>query len=485
MTLARTPIDAIPDGELLKRLARVADTERHLTAHLLALLGECDTRRLYLSEGCSSLFTYCVQVLHFSDHAAYHRIEAARAARQFPIILDMVTTGSLTLTTVALLRPHLTQDNHRHLLAAARHRTKREVEYQIACLAPKPAAKALIRRISGRTSVQAAVQAPAMPPADPLALPHERHAVPTPTEGSPSDWTSSPPPDSAPDTPATPLPTPTGRPAPGAILTSTPAQGAAAPLPPLPSSPLSPSSPSSPSSPLSPSSPPSPSSPLSPSSASSPPSPPPSASSASSPPPSTEPRPQIAPLAADRYLLRVTLSAETHAALRRAQQLLGPRVPSDDPHPVIARALSLLVENLERVKFARVRRPRSMPPGITVSPSAGGSRRVPAAIRREVWARDDGRCAFVGARGRCTETRQLEFHHVVPFARGGPTSVENLALRCRAHNVYESDLAFNGETAAGRVRPAGDASLDEGHRLVSWANATQRGTTGAAEGDGS
>jgi hypothetical protein len=45
---------------------------------------ELDTRRLYLGEGCSSLFTYCTQVLHLSEHAAYNRIETARAARFSP-----------------------------------------------------------------------------------------------------------------------------------------------------------------------------------------------------------------------------------------------------------------------------------------------------------------------------------------------------------------------------------------------------------------
>ena len=43
---------------------------------------------------------------------------------------------------------------HKELLAAAGHRTKREVEHQIACLAPRPDAKALIRRLPAPTSVQ-------------------------------------------------------------------------------------------------------------------------------------------------------------------------------------------------------------------------------------------------------------------------------------------------------------------------------------------
>src|SRR5688572_32446803 len=89
-------ISSMSDRELLERTVRVAGQERHLTADLLALIGEFDTRRLYLGEGCSSLFTYCTQVLHFSEHAAYHRIEGARAARQFPIILELIAEGAVT-----------------------------------------------------------------------------------------------------------------------------------------------------------------------------------------------------------------------------------------------------------------------------------------------------------------------------------------------------------------------------------------------------
>lgn len=105
-------------------------------------------------EHATSLFTYCTQVLHFSEHAAYHRIETARAARYFPIILELVADGSVTTTTVALLRPYLTPDNHAELLADARHKTKREVERQIACFAPKPDAEAMIRRLPTRAAMQ-------------------------------------------------------------------------------------------------------------------------------------------------------------------------------------------------------------------------------------------------------------------------------------------------------------------------------------------
>jgi 5-methylcytosine-specific restriction endonuclease McrA len=110
--------------------------------------------------------------------------------------------------------------------------------------------------------------------------------------------------------------------------------------------------------------------------------------------------------------------------------------PSGDVAVVFERALTMLLQHLERTKLARASR---------LHPQRGtksGSRHIPATVRRAVWTRDDGQCAFVGARGRCTERGFLEFHHLVPFADGGPAVVENIQLRCRAHNRYESERWF-------------------------------------------
>jgi hypothetical protein len=59
-----------------------------------------------------------------------------------------------------------------------------------------------------------------------------------------------------------------------------------------------------------------------------------------------------------------------------------------------------------------------------------------------VWARDDGQCAFIGRTGRCTERHFIEFHHVSPYAVGGEPTVDNIELRCRAHNVHEAQKYF-------------------------------------------
>jgi hypothetical protein len=112
----------LSDNDLLAAVQRLAVDERLATANLIASLAELDARRLYLAEGCSSLFTYCTQVLHLSEHAAYGRIEAARVARKYPVVLERLEAGDITLTTIGLLAPHLTSDNHQHLMDAARRR---------------------------------------------------------------------------------------------------------------------------------------------------------------------------------------------------------------------------------------------------------------------------------------------------------------------------------------------------------------------------
>jgi len=152
-------------------------------------------------------------------------------------------------------------------------------------------------------------------------------------------------------------------------------------------------------------------------------------------------RPVVAPLSPARYLIKVTMSDETHDKFERARALLRHVIPNGDPAEILDRALTLLVDRLERTKTAKARRPRTTPTP-TARPVSPLSRHVPAAVRRAVWARDEGRCTFIGSHGRCTETGRLEFHHLIPYARGGPTSVANLAVRCRAHNAFEGEREF-------------------------------------------
>lgn len=147
----------------------------------------------------------------------------------------------------------------------------------------------------------------------------------------------------------------------------------------------------------------------------------------------------VAPLAAERYEVRFTASTGTHQKLRLAQALLRHAIPSGDVAEVFDRALTALLDDLARKKFAQGKpiSPRRQ------RPTAPRSRHVPAAVKRAVWLRDSGRCAFVGKGGRrCAERGFLEFHHVTPYGVGGEPTDGNIELRCRAHNAHEADLFY-------------------------------------------
>jgi hypothetical protein len=268
-------------------------------------------------------------VLHFSEHAAYLRIEAARAARRFPVILERLTDGSLHLTAIGLLAPHLTDANHLELIAAATHKSKRDVEQLIARVRPQPDVPASVRKL-------------------PASLPTVEAPAPVPVNAAMKEVSTS---------------------AYGVVHRAN--------------------------------------------------------------------RPaDIRPLAPERFKVQFTVSRETHDKLRQVQALLRHVIPDGDPAVIFDRALSLLLRESAKTKCAATDRPRS------AGAVAAGTRHIPAVVKREVWRRDGGQCAFRGERGRCAATSWLEFHHVVPYARGGATTTANLELRCRAHNVYEAEQQF-------------------------------------------
>jgi HNH endonuclease len=365
----------LSDGALIAEVARCAHDERHATAQLIAHLAELDARRLYLSEGKSSLFTYCRDVLGLSNDAAYNRVEAARACRLFPAVLARLVDGSLTATSVRLLARHLTAENHRELLAAASHRSKREVEELIARRFPQPDTPSSVRKVPERTpsSTPIVPTRPAMEPA----------------MGAPLMTIA----------------------APAFVLMAPETEG---PRPTV----------------------------------------------------STY-RPTVKPLATDRYEIRFTASAATRDKLKVAQDLLRHAIPSGDVAALFDHALSALIEAHSRTKMAVVRRPaKARPVTASVRRVADDSRHVAAEVRRVVWVRDGGRCAFLAASGhRCGERAFLEYHHVVPYAVGGKATIANIQLRCRAHNAYEADVFFG---AARRDRGADGTAERPENYAVSW-----------------
>lgn len=147
-------------------------------------------------------------------------------------------------------------------------------------------------------------------------------------------------------------------------------------------------------------------------------------------------------------------------------------LPNGDPAVIFDRAITVLLADLERAKLAVTDQPKAS------RPSNSRSRHIPAAVKRAVWARDTGHCAFVGAQGRCAETGLLEYHHVVPYAAGGQAQIDQIELRCRAHNQYESRLWF-GPEQPWMVREAGVMWPDATGSGPSWPASTAVGLDGA------
>jgi len=137
----------LPDAQLEAGLKRLAGVERKVLALLLIHLAEFDERRLYADRGQPSLFAYCIHVLGYSEQAAYKRIQAARAARKYPPLLQHLWDGQLHLAAIVVLAPHLRQDNLQSLLTAARGKSMHELELLAAGLAPKPDAADMLRAL--------------------------------------------------------------------------------------------------------------------------------------------------------------------------------------------------------------------------------------------------------------------------------------------------------------------------------------------------
>src|SRR6185369_11367599 len=439
MTTSFDSIARLSEQELLDHFECLVARDRRTTAALLVAIAEIDERKLWARHACSSMFSFCMERFHMSEQVTAKRIWAARTARRFPVVLDFVARGELHLSAIHLLAKHLTTENHLQVLERATHKSSREVERLVAELAPRPDVASRVRAMPGRRGADAANDRPSVS-AGGTSMDCEQaggasdRCASTDREsgGGASDWCASTDHESAgcssnrPDSTVV-----------GAAISPPSAQPAKVTKP-------------------------------------------------------------IVPLSPRRYKIEITVDEETHDKLRSLQDLLGRSATGRDAAAIISRAIDvLLVRTLAR-KAGCTDRPRSTTPtkekctdrpkpttstnaectdrpaatptaDTTESQRGQRSRTIPAAVRREVWRRDSGRCCYVDARGRrCRETGNIEFHHRAPFAMGGPPTPENIELRCAAHNQYQADLDFGrdfmdakrGNLADARTFPAECRAVD-------------------------
>ncbi|MBK8232786.1 MAG: HNH endonuclease [Candidatus Eisenbacteria bacterium] len=447
----------LSDGAILRAVAGWARAERRVTAELLRHLGELDARRLYLGAGCSSTFAYCTEILRMSEPAAYHRITAARAGRRFPDLLARLAAGELHLSAICLLASELTEENVACWIARACGQSKRAVERMLV-------GERAVPGVAAPMVVDGAADDAAAPARDAAARSADcrsgrmAFAEARPGPGGIAQ---------------------VGRPAgPGLLLT----EGAT----------MSSASACTPSS---------------------------EAASLQERAATEAVATRPAGAAFGPPKLSFAADPELQDLLARARDLVSHSNPSGDLATLLRLALRALIASTERRRFGQqVSGPIAQPDGapaegwslehvaaqagsavsleagapVPLKPGAaaplpaepsgslrarphglprGGevhagptvrrraprwrSRYIPIAVRRAVWQRDGGRCAFRSRQGhRCGTRAFLQFHHLLPFAQGGAHTVENLALRCGAHNRYEarSDVGWADRSAGEGVR---------------------------------
>jgi hypothetical protein len=147
-----------------------------------------------------------------------------------------------------------------------------------------------------------------------------------------------------------------------------------------------------------------------------------------------------------QHRFHFTADQELVDLVERLRQLLRHKYPEGRLESIFTEAARALLGRIDpgrsRPSAAEQQRPRKR------------KRAVPESVKRQVWERDGGRCAYVSEDGRRCESRDaIEFDHVLPWALGGDSdSMGNIRLLCRAHNQRLARRRF-GPRDGKRRRP--------------------------------
>jgi hypothetical protein len=370
--------------ERASRLLDLLRREHEAMADFLVALADFDRKRLWAELGHTSLFYFLHRELRLSTGAAFYRKAAAELIQRFPEVVEPLRDGRLCLTSVAELAKVLTPENRAEVLPRFFHASKQE-------------AKAVACEISPRQGAPHRMVVTAVAP-----LLEARQAAGNSaalTTGASSDLALG-------QNQFRPDETPSAQ------------ASADAPLPAI--------------------APPAP------------------------------PRTTIEPLTADLRRLHVTVSKRFMEKLDAARDALSHSHPGADAEAILEAGLDLLIERAARRKgiVAKPRTRLAPSPSLTStdarergdtrntpagawergdSPDDAGpaSRHIPAAVKREVWLRDGGRCQFKLENGEpCGSTHRLQFDHVRPVALGGESTVSNIRVACSPHNLLAARRVF-------------------------------------------
>jgi 5-methylcytosine-specific restriction endonuclease McrA len=180
--------------------------------------------------------------------------------------------------------------------------------------------------------------------------------------------------------------------------------------------------------------------------------------------------PEMRAVTETHWSLRVTIDRACKEDLDTLKSLLAHKVPDGDLAAVLHDAIRCAIEKHGKRKGAVAPARKANRSAAPVARRTDSTSAIPAEVWREVWTRDGGRCAWIAADGRrCNSRWKLELDHIHPAALGGPSTIENLRIACRPHNLLHAEQTYGREHMERFRRESGESQrLPEAGAAMSW-----------------
>ncbi|MCA8960893.1 MAG: HNH endonuclease [Planctomycetes bacterium] len=185
-----------------------------------------------------------------------------------------------------------------------------------------------------------------------------------------------------------------------------------------------------------------------------------------------EPKSSVEPARSERFNFRFSGGRDLKEKLLRLGEVLGVSNPTGNVDKIVEAALEIALDKKDPQRRNERRRERDAkraekspkrtpsPPAEVIttaeatpvpSPPAKPSRYIPVPVRDEVLARADFQCEYEHEGRRCSCRTALQVDHVQPYARGGPSDIENLRALCPVHNLWFAQRHYGREFIRAKI----------------------------------
>jgi len=130
----------LSDEKLDQSLYSYVNKEKEVLMEILCHIAEVDRRRLYLTFGYPSLYSYLTERMGYEGGSAQRRLDAARLSHFVPAVINHLAKGELTLSQVTFLQKSLRQvkeqkvtaETKATILESIKHKTLEETQVHVA-----------------------------------------------------------------------------------------------------------------------------------------------------------------------------------------------------------------------------------------------------------------------------------------------------------------------------------------------------------------